>query len=112
MRSSHSLDRFDTAFDDDRLVADARLLLLSTLAAHLRSKALVEEHLDLGAAAGRAHPGDKLLKLVMSALAGGDFIDDADALRAGGRDTFVMIVNSYFGFTGINDGRSRWLVTA
>src|SRR5664280_1213314 len=84
MRSSHSLDRLDTAFDDDRLVADAGLLLPSTLAAHLGLKALVEEHLDLGAAAGRAHPGDKLLTLVMSALAGGDCIDDADALRAGG----------------------------
>ncbi len=72
------------AFDDDRLVADAGLLLPSTLAAHLGLKELVEEHLDLGAAAGRANPGDKLLTLVMSALAGGDCIDDADALRAGG----------------------------
>lgn len=26
MRSSHSLDRLDVAFDDDRLVADAGLL--------------------------------------------------------------------------------------
>ncbi len=40
--------------------------------------------LDLGATAGRANVGDKLLTLVMSALAGGDCIDDADALRAGG----------------------------
>jgi hypothetical protein len=84
MRSSHSLDRLDMAFDDDRLVADAGLLLPATLAAHLGLKELVEEHLDLGAAAGRANPGDKLLTLVMSALAGGDCIDDADALRAGG----------------------------
>jgi hypothetical protein len=84
MRSSHSLDRLGVAFDDDRLVADAGLLLPATLAAHLGLKALVEGHLDLGAAAGRAHPGDKLLTLVMSALAGGDCIDDADALRAGG----------------------------
>src|SRR5450759_1159566 len=84
MRSSHSLDRLDTAFDDDRLVSDAGLLLPATLAAHLGLKELVEEHLDLGAAAGRANPGDKLLTLVMSALAGGDCIDDADALRAGG----------------------------
>ena len=86
MRSSHSLDRLDTAFDDDRLVADAGLLLPATLAAHLGLKDLVEEHLHLGAAAGRANPGDKLLTLVMSALAGGDCIDDADALRAGGTD--------------------------
>jgi Transposase DDE domain group 1 len=84
MRSSHSLDRLDTAFDDDRLVADAGLLLPATLAAHLGLKDLVDEHLDLGDRPGRANAGDKLLTLVMSALAGGDTIDDADALRAGG----------------------------
>jgi len=84
MRSSHSLDRLDTAFDDDRLVSDAGLLLPATLAAHLGLKEIVETHLDLGQAAGRANPGDKLLTLVMSALAGGDCIDDAAALRAGG----------------------------
>lgn len=86
MRSSHSLDRLDTAFDDDRLVADAGLLLPSTLAAHLGLKALADEHLDLGTAVGRANPGHKLLTLLMSALAGGDCIDDADALRAGGTE--------------------------
>ncbi len=84
MRSSHSLDRLETTFDDDRLVADAGLLLPATLAQHLGLKELVDEHLDLGAAAGRANAGDKLLTLVMSALAGGDTIDDANALRAGG----------------------------
>jgi len=84
MRSSHSLDRLDTAFDDDRLVADAGLLLPATLAQHLGLRELVETHLDLGDRPGRANPGDKLLSLVMSALAGGDCIDDADALRAGG----------------------------
>ncbi len=84
MRSSHSLDRLDTAFNDDRLVADAGLLLPATLAHHLGLKALVDQHLDLGARSGRANAGDKLLTLVLSALAGGDCIDDADALRAGG----------------------------
>jgi hypothetical protein len=84
MRSSHSLDRLDTTFDGDRLVADAGLLLPATLAAHLGLRELVETHLDLGQAAGRANVGDKLLTLVASALAGGDTIDDADALRAGG----------------------------
>ena len=84
MRSSHSLDRLDTVFDDDRLVADAGLLLPATLAHHLGLKVLVERHLDLGAAPGRANVGDKVLTLVFSALAGGDCIDDADALRAGG----------------------------
>jgi len=86
MRSSHSLDRLGAAFDDDRLVADAGLLLPATLAHHLGLKELVESHLDLGAAAGRANVGDKLLTLVMSALAGGDCIDDAGALRSGGTE--------------------------
>ena len=84
MQSSHSLDRLDVAFDDDRLVADAGLLLPATLARRLGLRELVDEHLDLGRAAGGANAGDKLLTLVMSALAGGDCIDDADALRAGG----------------------------
>ena len=86
MRSSHSLDRLDAAFDGTQLVADAGLLLPATLALHLGLKGLVERFLDLGRAAGRANVGDKLLTLVMSALAGGDCIDDADALRAGGTE--------------------------
>ena len=86
MRSSHSLDRLDAAFDDDRLVADAGLLLPATLAHHLGLKELVETHLDLGPAPGRANVGDKLLTLVMSALAGGDCIDDVRALRSGGTE--------------------------
>jgi hypothetical protein len=86
MRSSHTLDRLETTFDDDRLVADAGLLLPATLTHHLGLKALVNEHVRLGEAAGAANPGDKFLTLVMSALAGGDCIDDAGALRAGGTE--------------------------
>ena len=54
-----------------------------TLARHLGLRELVDHHLDLGGAPGRANTGDKMLTLVASALAGGDCIDD-DALRAGG----------------------------
>ena len=54
-----------------------------TLALRLGLGKLVDQHVDLGDAPGRANPGDKLLTLVASALAGGDCIDDADALRAG-----------------------------
>lgn len=89
MRSSHSLDRLDAAFDDDRLVADAGLLLPATLAQHLGLRELVDEHVHLGAAAGAANAGDKLLTLVLSALAGGDCIDDANALRAGGTERIL-----------------------
>src|ERR1035437_7271334 len=84
MQSLHGLARLRTAFDDERLVGHAGLLLPATLAAHLGLRELVDEHLDLGSAPGRAHAGDKFFTLVMSALAGGDSIADANALRAGG----------------------------
>src|SRR5438309_9414836 len=84
MRSSHMVDRLGVIFDDQRLVADAGLLLPVTLASHLGLRELVDTQVDLGTAPGRAHVGDKLLALVASALVGGDCIDDADALRAGG----------------------------
>ena len=64
--------------------SNAGLLLPATLARHLGLRELVDHHLDLGGAPGRANTGDKMLTLVASALAGGDCIDDADALRAGG----------------------------
>ena len=77
-------DRIRILFDDHRLVTNAGLLLPATLARHLGLRELVDHHLDLGGAPGRANTGDKMLTLVASALAGGDCIDDADALRAGG----------------------------
>ena len=54
------------------------------MALHLGLPELVDWHLDLGDAPGRANTGDKVMTLVASALAGGDCIDDADVLRAGG----------------------------
>ena len=77
-------DRIQIAFDDHRLVANAGLLLPVTLAQRLGLSQLVDRHVDLGRAPGPANTGDKMLTLVASALAGGDCIDDADALRAGG----------------------------
>ena len=77
-------DRIQIAFDDHRLVNNAGLILPATLALHLGLPQLVDRHLDLGDAPGRAHPGDKVMTLVASALAGGDCIDDADVLRTGG----------------------------
>ena len=79
-------DRIQVAFDDHRLVANAGLLLPVTLAQRLGLSELVDSHLDLGDAPGRANVGDKMLTLVASALAGGDCIDDADALRSGGTE--------------------------
>ena len=85
-------DRIHVAFDDHRLVANAGLLLPVTLARHLGLGELVDRHVDLGGAPGRANVGDKMLTLVASALAGGDCIDDADALRAGGTDRVLGCV--------------------
>ena len=76
-------DGIQITFDDHRLVANAGLLLPATLALHLSLPELVDRRLDLGNALGRANPGDKIVTLVASALAGGDCIDDADVLRAG-----------------------------
>ena len=77
-------DGIQIAFDDHRLVNNAGLILPATLALHLGLSQLVDRHLDLGRAPGRANTGDKIMTLVASALAGGDCIDDAEALRTGG----------------------------
>ena len=92
MLPRNDLDRIQIAFDDHRLVANAGLILPVTLAHHLGLGELVDNHVDLGDALGRANPGDKLLTLVASALAGGDCIDDADALRAGGSEQVLGCV--------------------
>ena len=84
MLPQNNPDRIQITFDDRRLEANAGLLLPATLARHLGLRELVDHHLDLGSAPGRANTGDKMMTLVASALAGGDCIDDAEALRAGG----------------------------
>ena len=55
----------------------------ASLALRLGLNELADSHVDQGDALGRANTGDKLMTLVASALAGGDCIDDADALRSG-----------------------------
>ena len=85
-------DRIHVVFDDHRLVANAGLLLPVTLAHRLGLGELVDNYVDLGDAPGRANAGDKMMTLVASALAGGDCIDDTDALRAGGTDRVLGCV--------------------
>jgi hypothetical protein len=84
MRSSHVvLDQVDVAFDDERIVANAGLLLPATLAERLGLEQATDQLVDLGARPGAARPGRKVLTLVHSLLAGGDSIDDVEVLRAG-----------------------------
>ena len=84
MLARNNPDRMRIVFDDHRSVANAGLLLPATLARHLGLGELVDRHLGLGGAPGRANTGDKVMTLVASALAGGGCIDAADALRTGG----------------------------
>jgi len=89
MRSSHSLERLSVGFSERHIVADAGLLLPATLAERLGLKALFDEHVHLGRAPGVGNAGVKALTLLYSALAGGDYIDDDAALRAGSTEAVL-----------------------
>ena len=78
MQASQRLDRLSITADEDTLIADAGLLLPATLAARLGVAQLFDQRISIG-----AHPGEKCLTVIASALAGGDCIDDVNALRAG-----------------------------
>ena len=69
MLPRHHPDRVQITFDDPRLVANAGLIFPATLARHLGLPELLQKHLDLGNAPGRANAGDKMMTLVASALA-------------------------------------------
>jgi hypothetical protein len=79
---SCTLDRIDVRADDDNGVSDAGLLVAATLGQRLGLDALLREHLTVPGSAG-AHPDQKCLTLIHSLLAGGDCIEDVNALRAG-----------------------------
>jgi hypothetical protein len=89
MPVSHTLDRLRVTFDDECLVGDAGLLLPATLAQHLGIRDLIDALVDLGDAPGRANAGEKAMTVISSVLAGGDCIDDVDALRSGGTAAVV-----------------------
>jgi hypothetical protein len=78
VRASQTLDRLAIAADEDTLIADAGLLLPATLASRLGLTELLDQRMTAG-----AHPAEKCLTVIASALAGGDCIDDVNALRAG-----------------------------
>jgi Transposase DDE domain group 1 len=82
-RVSHPLDRVEVIFDDDNLVANAGLMLPSTLADRLGLERLIDDGVRLVGRVGGARPGRKVLTLVHAILAGGSHIDHADVLRAG-----------------------------
>jgi hypothetical protein len=81
--SCRSPDTIAVTFDDDHAVADAGLILAASLAEGLLLRELFDEGVDLGDTPGAANAGDKAMTLVHSALVGGEWIEDADRLRAG-----------------------------
>jgi hypothetical protein len=83
-RVSHAIDRIRVSFDDENLVANAGLLLVTTLAVRLNLEAVVNATVALSGRVGGSRPGRKVMTLVTAIVAGGSHIDHADVLRAGG----------------------------
>ncbi len=77
------LDGVAVAFDEERAVADAGIVLGATLGERLGIEALVDQTVDLGDRAGAANAGAKVMTLVSAMALGADCIDDCDLLRAG-----------------------------
>jgi Transposase DDE domain group 1 len=78
------LDALEIAFDDERVVADAGLILPATLCDRLGAKALIDGLISRGSdPAIGASAGAKALSVAFAMLAGADSIDDIDRLRAG-----------------------------
>ena len=77
------LDRVEVAFDDRRVVSDAGVVLVATVAERLGIGGLADRLVRLGGVVGAANAGRKILTLIYAMVLGADCIDDCDVLRAG-----------------------------
>jgi hypothetical protein len=78
------LESLRVVFDDERVVSDAGIALVATLAGRLGIECLVGRLVRLrGDLAGAANAGRKVLALIYAMLLGADSIDDCELLRAG-----------------------------
>ena len=78
------LDALRVEFDDERVVSDAGIALVATLAERLGIEALVGRFVVLRRdRPGAANAGRKLMALIYAMLLGADWIDDCELLRAG-----------------------------
>src|SRR5271157_5026078 len=78
------LDGVEVLFDDERVVSDAGIALVATLAGRLGIEALAGRLVRLpGDRPGAANAGRKVMALIYAMLLGADSIDDCDVLRAG-----------------------------
>jgi len=78
-----SPDGIEVSFDDENLVANAGLLLVSTLVSKLGLAGVIDECVDLTGRVGGANPASKSLTLIHAMMAGASHIDHVDMLRAG-----------------------------
>lgn len=77
------LDEVQVAFDDERVVCDAGVMLAATLAERLDVEGLVEDCVHLGIKGAASRAGRKVMALVYAMVLGADSIDDCDVLRSG-----------------------------
>jgi hypothetical protein len=78
------LDGVEVVFDDERVVSDAGIALVATLAGRLGIEALVDRFVTLRRdRPGAANAGRKVMALIYAMLLGADNIDDCEVLRAG-----------------------------
>jgi len=82
-------DSVGVEFDDERLIANAGLVLIATLGRRLGIESLVDGTVHLGERAGASRPGRKVLTLIHAIVAGADSIDDTDVLRAGATEALL-----------------------
>jgi hypothetical protein len=78
------LDGLRVEFDDERVVSDAGIALVATLAERLGIEALAGRLVSLRRdRPGAANVGRKVMALVYAMALGADSIDDTDVFRAG-----------------------------
>jgi hypothetical protein len=78
------LDGLQGKFDDERVVSDAGLMLLATLAARLGIEELAQRFVRLRPKRpGAGNAGRKVMSVIFAMALGADSIDDCDVLRSG-----------------------------
>jgi Transposase DDE domain group 1 len=78
------LDGVRVCFDDERVVSDAGIALVATLAQRLGIEGLIDRFVLLRRERpGAANAGRKVMALIFAMVLGADSIDDCDLLRAG-----------------------------
>jgi hypothetical protein len=78
------LDGVQVKFDDERVVSDAGLMLVATLAARLGIEECAQRFVRLRPRLpGAGNTGRKVMSLIFAMALGADSIDDCDVLRSG-----------------------------